>query len=269
MNLKIVLAVVAVGAVAAVGAVTLYLNRDVAEEASIDNALTALEGSASEEASEAGAPDEPTADEPTADEPTSEDATAEDTATADGDVSGTWLVDTTVGEFSFADATSTFVGFRVDEELATVGQTEAIGRTSTVEGEMVIDGTTLQSVDVVANFFFMSSDIPNREGAMRRAMGVDEHPEGTFTLTEPVDFGGVPAEGETITATAIGDLTVNGVTNPVEVELEAQVADGLILVVGRTPVTFADFDITAPQAGPVVSIEQEGTVELQLWFSRA
>lgn len=261
MNLKIVLAVVVIGAVAAVGAVTLYLNRDVAQEASIDNALTALEG-----ASEGTPADVPT------EEATSEEASAteaEATATADGDVSGTWVVDTTVGEFSFADATSTFVGFRVDEELANVGQTEAIGRTSTVEGEMVIDGTTLQSVDVVANFFFMSSDIPRREGAMRRAMGVDEHPEGTFTLTEPVDFGGIPAEGETLTATAVGDLTVNGVTNPVDVELEAQVADGLILVVGRTPVAFADFDITAPQAGPVVSIEQDGTVELQLWFSRA
>lgn len=244
----IALTVAAVVVVAGVTGVVLYLNRSTAEVASIDNALQAV-ATATEDAA-------------------TEDAATGDAATEDADASGTWVVTTEVGEFDFADATATFVGFRVDEELANVGQTEAIGRTPAVDGELVIEGTTLTAATIEADLTQMVSDIPRREGAMRRAMGVDANPTGTFTLIEPVDVGAVPAEGEVLTATAVGELTVNGVTNAVEVPLEVTAADGDLLVVGSMPVVFADHDVTAPQAGPVVSIEQEGTVELQLWFTR-
>jgi hypothetical protein len=242
MRSRTTLVIVAVVAVAAVAGLLWYLNRPVAEQASIDNALQAVEPS---------------------------DAPAPTVAEQAGDVSGTWTVTTEIGEFDFGDATSTFVGFRVDEELATVGQTEAIGRTPAVSGELVLDGTTVTAVDVTADLTQMVSDVPRREGAMRRAMGVDANPTATFSLTQPIELDGVPADGETVMATGVGDLTVNGTTAPIEVELEARLVEGDLLVVGRTPVTFADFGITAPQAGPVVSIEQEGTVELQLWFVRA
>ena len=190
-------------------------------------------------------------------------------ATTITDVSGTWVVDTTVGTFDFADATSTFVGFRVAEELRTVGQTEAVGRTPAVDGSLTIAGSRLEAATIEADFTQLVSDVPRRDSAMKRAIGVEANPTGTFTLTQPVDFGEVPQEGERITFTAIGDLTVNALTNPVEVEMEASVADGMILVVGTTPVVFADFGITAPQAGPVVAIADNGTVELQIWFAAA
>lgn len=273
MNPKTVVGVVAVLAVLLVGAGVYYLNRPAAEEASVDNALEALEEG------ETGAPSDsafPTAEETAPDgaDATEPPTQVEETVTEDGaapfeDASGTWAVDTTIGEFDFGDATSSFVGFRVDEELSTVGETEAVGRTAIVSGELGIDGTQLTTATVEADLTAMVSDIPRRDDAMRRAMNVSEHPTGTFTLTQPVDVGEVPAEGETVTFTAVGELTVNGTTNPVEIPLEAQVANGRLIVAGRAPVVFAEYDITAPQAGPVVTIADEGTVELQLWFSRA
>lgn len=275
MNAKIVVSVVAVLAVLGVGAALYYLNRPVAEEASIDNALTALEDSEDEgteapaTGTEGSVTTRPDAPRPEATSAGATEPSAGENTTAVDDPSGTWAVDTGIGEFNFADATSTFVGFRVAEELSTVGETEAVGRTPSVSGELTIAGSELSAATIEADFTLIASDIPNRDGAMQRAMNVAEHPTGTFTLTDPVDFGGVPVEGETITFSAVGDLTVNGITNPVELEMEAQVAEGNILVVGRTPVVFADYDITAPQAGPVVAIADNGTVELQLWFSRA
>ncbi len=253
MNAKPVIAAAVALAVIGGGAALLYVNRDTAEVASIDNALTAVE----EETATAGPED-------TAPE---EAATSADTTLTDA--TGTWSVDTTIGTFDFADATSTFAGFRVDEELTTVGQTEAVGRTPAVDGTLTIEGTTLTAATVDADFAQLVSDIPRRDNAMKRAMGVDVNPVGTFTLTQPVDFGTVPAQGDRVTFTAVGGLTVNGMTNPVEVEMEASVADGRILVVGTTPVVFADYGITAPVAGPVVSVEDSGTVELQVWFTRA
>ena len=247
--------IAAVGAVAliAAGGVVWYLNRPAPEAASIDNALEAV------------ADGEGGSDDAATDDAASEAAEAGPLT----DVTGTWSVTTEIGTFDFADATATFAGFRVDEELNTVGQTEAVGRTPAVSGDLTIDGTTLSAAVIEADFTQMVSDIPRRDSAMMRAMGVDANPTGTFTLTEPVDFGEVPEEGTSITFDAVGDLTVNGLTVPTTFAMEAQVADGNLLVVGTAPVTFADFEITAPQAGPVVSIDDNGTVEVQLWFTAA
>ena len=67
--------------------------------------------------------------------------------------------------------------------------------------------------------------------------------------------------------TALGDLTINGVTNSVEIALEAQLVEGNILVTGSLPVVFADYGVQTPTAPVVVSVEDNGTVEMQVWFS--
>lgn len=241
-------AVVGVLAVVVAAILVWYVTRPTAEEASVDNALEALQED---------------------DEATETTPTGPATAAAPADVSGTWTVSTDIGTFDFADATSSFVGFRVDEVLTTIGETEAVGRTPAVSGELTIDGTTLAAAMIEADFTQLATDIPRRDRAARRAIGTDLNPTGIFTLTEPVDFGEIPAEGERLTFSAAGELTVNGVTNPLVLELEGQVADGNILVAGSAPVVFADFGVEAPQPSIVASIDDEGTIEVQLWFTRA
>ena len=68
---------------------------------------------------------------------------AADGGTFDGDVSGTWSVDTDTGDFDYESATGTFAGFRIAEELAGIGSTTAVGRTGDVSGTMEIDGETV------------------------------------------------------------------------------------------------------------------------------
>jgi len=68
-------------------------------------------------------------------------AEATDTAT---DVEGTWVVDTSAGEFTVEDTTTaTFVGFRVEEVLNSIGSATAVGRTPDVTGFIKIEGTSL------------------------------------------------------------------------------------------------------------------------------
>ncbi len=67
---------------------------------------------------------------------------------------------------------------------------------------------------------------------------------------------------------AAGDLTVKGITNRVAIELEAQLVDDVIVVVGQIPVVFADFDVVVPSAPIVLSAEDNGIIELQLFFTR-
>lgn len=196
------------------------------------------------------------------------DAGDEPAATID-DVSGDWTVDTSIGEFSFENSTGTYVGFRIGEELATVGQTEAVGRTPNVTGTVSIDGQTVTATSIEADMTAITTDISRRDSAARRALETENFPTATFVLTEPIDLGADPASGQPVSATAVGDLTIHGVTNPVEVAIEAQLVGDTIAVVGSTDVVFADYGVTAPSAPIVVSLDDFGIIEFQLFLTRA
>jgi polyisoprenoid-binding protein YceI len=205
----------------------------------------------------------------TAGDPSAATTSAIPTSSVLVDVSGDWTVDTTTGTFSFEDATATFAGFRVVEELAQIGAATAVGRTPEVSGTVTIDGTTITSAEIAVDLTAIVSDESRRENAIREALNTNQNPTATFVLTEPIDFGEVPTEGVTVSAVASGDLTINGVTRTVEIPLEAQVTGESILIVGSTNVIFADYEIETPSAPVVLSVADEGTIELQLWLVRA
>lgn len=187
--------------------------------------------------------------------------------TGGGSLSGTWTVDTSVG--SFDDFSSAFVGYRVNEELAGVGAKPAFGRTPDVSGTMVIDGTTATKVDIEADLSTLESDESFRDGSIRdQALETGRFPTATFTLTEPIEFGSVPAEGEAVKVDATGELTLHGVTRDVTVPLDAKLVNGVIVVTGQIDIAFADYEIEKPVAVRVLSIEDHGVMELQLFFTK-
>jgi polyisoprenoid-binding protein YceI len=199
--------------------------------------------------------------------PPADDEPGDDDLGAAG-LDGTWTVDTSIGAFSFEEATSSFVGFRVAEQLASIGATEAVGRTPDVSGSLEIEGTTLVAASIQADFTTIVSNDSRRDNRIQSALETSEFPTASFVLTEPVDFGSIPAEGESIAVTARGDLTVHGVTNPIEIPLGARLIEDVIVVVGSTEVVFADFGVEVPSAVIVVSAEDRGPIELQLFFTR-
>lgn len=191
-----------------------------------------------------------------------------DTTVADGGISGTWTVDAETGEFDYESATGSFAGFRIDEELASIGRTEAVGRTGDVSGTVVIDGTTVTSADIEVDMTKITTNESRRDGRVQSALETDQFPTATFSLTEPIELGDGAADGEAVSVTATGDLTVHGVTQQVQVPMEAQLVDGTVVLVGSTEITFADFDVEVPSAPVVVSVADVGTLELQLLLTR-
>lgn len=184
------------------------------------------------------------------------------TAAAPDSADGEWVV-------LADDPEAVFVGYRVLELFG--GETvkkEAAGRTPIVEGTMVVDGAEVTDVDITADLTGLESDSSRRDGMVQgTVLQTSEFPEATFVLTEPVDLGGEPSLDAPVTTTATGELTVHGVTKEVTFELEARWNGDTIDVAGSTPVVFADFGITAPET-PAVSVDTEGTIELQLTFIR-
>lgn len=178
---------------------------------------------------------------------------------------GVWTTDPSASSTS---GPATFVGYRVREELANIGATEAVGRTSDVTGSLTIEGTTVTEGEFTADLTTLRSDNGNRDRQLsRQALETATYPEASFTLTEPIELGTEPADGQVVEVTATGDLTLHGVTKSVQVALQARREGDTIAVAGSLPIAFADFGIQKPQAVVVLSVEDRATVELLMHFT--
>lgn len=188
--------------------------------------------------------------------------------TDDGTIEGTWSVDTSTGEFDFNSATGTFAGFRIKEELAGIGDTEAVGRTGDVSGSFTIEGTTVTDAKITVDLSTIKTIDSMRDRRVQDALSTSKYPDATFELSEPIELGADAANGSTIKVDASGQLTVHGVTKNVTFPLEARLVNGTVVVVGSLDISFADYDVQVPTSMKVVSVEDHGVVELQLLLKR-
>jgi polyisoprenoid-binding protein YceI len=184
-------------------------------------------------------------------------------------IDGKWTVDTDSGEFDFDTATGSFAGFRITEELAQIGATEAVGRTGDVQGSLTIEGSTVTEATFTIDMTTLQSNDSRRNGKIQEALQTDQFPTASFTLTEPIALGANAASGEDITVDAVGTLSIHGQTQPVTLPLQAKLVGSTVIVVGSVDVTFADYGVEVPTAPIVVSVQDHGPIEFQLLFTRA
>jgi polyisoprenoid-binding protein YceI len=169
-----------------------------------------------------------------------------------GPVTGTW----TVGAGSLA-------GYRVDEIL--FGQTHtAVGRTSKVTGGIVISGTEVTAAAFTVDMASVKSDQGSRDAQFDGfIMRTFDHPHATFRLTQPIQLGRVPQDGQTISATAVGDLDLRGVTRSVTFTVQAERLAAAIDIQAEIPITYSLWHIPNPSFA-VARLGRTGTIEVLL-----
>jgi polyisoprenoid-binding protein YceI len=235
---------IAIVVVAGLAALVWYLTRDTVAE--VDIGATSDSATPSADAANVGSADVGSAD----------------------DLAGEWTITNTDG----GDLEQgTFVGYRVDEELAGIGAATAVGRTAAVDGTMTIEsGGTVSGVTIDADVSRLESDQAFRDRAIGdQGLETRQFPDAGFTLDESFVIPEEALSGETVTIPATGTLTLHGVDQQVTVDLEARLLGDQILAGGSIPIAMSDFDITPPSAQRVISIAEDGTAELQLFFERA
>jgi polyisoprenoid-binding protein YceI len=171
-------------------------------------------------------------------------------------VDGTWVI----GDESI-------VGYRVTEVL--FGQdTEGVGRSSGITGSFEIDGTTVTGATFEVDMATFESDESRRDGQFEgRIMDVATYPTATFTLTQPIDLGAIPADLEEITVAATGELTLHGTTQEVTFDLVARRNGADIEVTGSLTIVFDEWGIPNP-SNAAASTGDEGLLELALVLTR-
>ena len=179
-------------------------------------------------------------------------------AAADDPVDGTWKV----GSGSQA-------GYRVKEVLFGQ-QNEAVGRTSSVSGQLAVKGSRVTGGSFSVDLTTVQSDQSRRDGQFQgRIMDTATYPTATFALTQPVALPSLPADEASVSAKAQGKLTLHGTTRDVTVTVTAKRSGGNFQVSGQIPVTFADWNIANPSFGGLVTTEDHGQAEFLLVLTHA
>jgi polyisoprenoid-binding protein YceI len=186
----------------------------------------------------------------------SSSTTAGGSSSDSSDLSGTWTA-----------GTGSQAGYRAQEVLFGQSAT-AVGRTTKVTGQLVIDGTTVSSTKVVVDMTTVKSDKDLRDSQFQgRIMDTARYPTATFELTKPIDLGSIPSPGVKVTKQATGKLTLHGTTKEVTIALSAKRTAGAIQVQGSVPITFSDWGIPSPSFGPA-QVQDHGELELLVSFTK-
>jgi polyisoprenoid-binding protein YceI len=197
------------------------------------------------------------------------------TETTDGSASPS----TTTGASATLDGTydvvtgpDVFAGYRVQELFGgeTIKKT-AVGRTGVVAGSLTIADGQVAGVEIEVDMTQLESDNGTRDNQLKsRGLETDDFPTATFVLADPVDLPADVAPGQVVELEAVGDLTLHGVTRTVTVVLQAS-WDGAgtisVATPSGVPILMADYDIEPPNT-PLVSVDDNGELELQLVFAK-
>jgi polyisoprenoid-binding protein YceI len=162
--------------------------------------------------------------------------------------------------------------FRAQEQL--VGQPlpgEAIGTTSLVSGSLILDengGIIGEQSTILVDLDSLQSDERRRDSYLRRTtLQTNQFPTARFVPRAATGLPTpLPTQGE-VSFELAGDLSVHGVTRPTVWRVIARFGEQAITGTAWTRVNITDFGMQPPKVGPVLSIED--TITLQVDFRTA
>ena len=191
-------------------------------------------------------------------------ASASGSPLASGQVAGSWTV-----------AKNSVAGYRVREQLAFVGApSDAVGRTSSITGSMSLAqtavGYTVSAATFTVDVSTLTSDRSMRDQRLHSiGLQSDRYPTATFTLTSPITLPAAASNGQAVQVSAVGDLTIHGTTQRVTIPISAKLSGSQIEAAGSITFPFSQFNMTPPNIGGFVSVQNNATMEFALVFQRA
>ncbi len=194
-------------------------------------------------------------------------STAEGLEVVDPVQSETIRIETADGDWILTG--DSVAGYRVFKEFVGLSDFEAVGRTSSITGELSIEDNGVTDAEFRVNIASITSDDPRRDAQFRGPiLQAEIFPFATFTLTSRIELDDAALAGESVTVDATGELTLKGVTNEVEIPLTARLVGDEVQVSGSIDVIFDDFDIDPPFT-PTIVVDDIGVIEFSLFFEQA
>jgi polyisoprenoid-binding protein YceI len=157
----------------------------------------------------------------------------------------------------------------VNEELATLGvPSTAKGSTNQITGTLHLtsDGSLATGAvsQLTVDLRNLTSDEDRRDQRVQETLETSLYPTATFTAISVTGYDPSMPKGEEQTLELTGTLDLHGAQKEVTWEVKAYRQGDAISALATTTVAFADFDMTAPTFGGIVSIDDKATLQVQL-----
>lgn len=155
------------------------------------------------------------------------------------------------------------VTYEVDEVFFKEGNklVTAVGRTQEIKGDITVDPTTPQSLEVgtvEVDISTFKSDSDRRDKAIRdKWLESATYPMATF---EPTSIEGLPEtyeEGDEVSFEITGDLTVRETTSEATFDVDGTVEDDQIIGTATTLIQMTDFDFEPPDIAGILRAEND------------
>jgi polyisoprenoid-binding protein YceI len=157
--------------------------------------------------------------------------------------------------------------YRVQEELAQVGETEAVGETQAIIGQFGFgeDELPLPCSRFDVDMRTLQSDQARRDNYLyQNTLEAETYPLATFVLRAVDGMEAPLAEGEETTLRLIGDLTLRNETKLVAWEANVALVDGALTGTAATMFEMSDFGIEPPSVPVVLSLDETIRLEVDL-----
>lgn len=175
----------------------------------------------------------------------------------------------TTYRISSADSNAEYIA---EEELASKGANTAIGKTSAFIGTFLFDksGNPVACSRWDVDLRTLQSDSARRDNYLySNTLETQTYPLATFILTSVQGLDGPLVDGKETTFTLIGDLTVHGVTKAVSWGATVTLSGNQIKGTADTSFNMPDFNIQPPKVGPVLSLNEQVKLHVDIVANKA
>jgi polyisoprenoid-binding protein YceI len=160
------------------------------------------------------------------------------------------------------DSAQSSVEYAVDEVFLSENRPyRAVGVTNAIEGEFQVaaDGAIAGEVTRMrVDLRTLKSDSPRRDNAIRgRWLESDTYPYADFVSTDALDLPTDYAEGDEVTFTLVGDMTVRDVTKSVTWVVTGVLQDGVVTGQATTSIVMSDFGFDPPNIANMIKVEDK------------
>jgi polyisoprenoid-binding protein YceI len=170
------------------------------------------------------------------------------------------------------DAEQSTARYRAQEELSGIGANEAVGETQAIIGTLLFDANyqPVAGSRIDVDLRTLKSDETRRDNFLYdNVLETGEFPLATFVVTGVEGLEGGLPDGQEVSFSLVGDLTLHGVTNAATWDVTVTRNGESLTGSASTTFVLEDYDMEKPIIGPVVSIDDEIVLEIDVTANQA
>lgn len=137
----------------------------------------------------------------------------------------------------------------------------AVGKTSTVSGEILLSGGVIQPSVVEVDLSTLKSDEDRRDNRVRQALDTAKHPKATFRITG-AEGNPVLKDGAETAIKLQGNMTIKGTEKPLVFDAKAKLSGDTLSITATSTFAMTTFGVAPPNIANFVSVTDEVTLDV-------